>query len=370
MSKVDSVPFAKLNYMHDEIRVELDEAIKKVLDSSWYIGGPEVSNFEDNFAKYCGTKHCVSVGNGLDGISLSLRAIGVGVGDEVIVPSHTYIATALAVSHLGAVPVFVEVKETDFNIDASKLEEKITSKTKAIIAVHLYGQLADMDPIMKIAKKHKIMVIEDAAQSHGATYKGKKAGEIGDIASFSFYPGKNLGAMGDAGCVTTNDDELARDVRMLSNYGSEKKYVHSLKGVNSRLDELQAAILDVKLKYLDKWNKERQRISERYLAEINNKELVLPIVEKDKTHVWHLFVVRVKDREDFMSYLKTFNIDCLIHYPTAMHKQEAYAEYSNLSLPVAEILAKEVVSLPLYYGMTDDQVSYVIEKINNYTVRR
>ncbi len=359
------VDFSKFNYMHDELEEDIKVAVTKVLESNWFIDGKELENFEKKFADYCQTKFCVGCGNGLDGLTLALRAMGVQTGDDVIIPSHTFIATALAVSNIGARPVFVEVKE-DYTIDPTKIEEKLTNKTKVIIAVHLYGQCADMDEINKIAKKHNLYVLEDAAQAHGATYKGKKAGSLADAAEFSFYPGKNLGAMGDGGCVVTNNQNIAEEVKKLRNYGSIKKYCHELKGVNSRLDEIQAAILNVKLKRLDKWNEYRNRVANRYLNEIKNKKIILPIVSKTNYHVWHSFVVRVEDRKKFQEYLSENGIKTLIHYPTAIHKQKAYSEYNNLSFPIAEKYANEVISLPMYYGITNDEVSYVIDIINKY----
>lgn len=364
MKKIE-VAFAKFDFMHNEIREEIDKAIKSVVDSNFFIGGKQLEKFETDFANFCDVKCCVGVGNGLEGLQLSLLACGVKSGDEVIIPSHTYIATALSVSYIGAKPVFVEVKD-DYTIDPSKIEEKITDKTKAIIPVHLYGQCADMDPIMEIAKKYNLKVIEDAAQAHGALYKGRKAGSLGDVAEFSFYPGKNLGAFGDAGCITTNNEEIAKVVRMLGNYGSSKKYCHKLKGHNSRLDEIQAAILDVKLSHLNEWNEFRNKVAKRYLNEIKNDKVILPKVSDNNYHVWHIFAVRVEDREKFMEYLCDKGIHTLIHYPVAMHKQEAYSEYNDLDLPIALEYARTEVSLPMYYGLTDEEISYVIDAINNY----
>ena len=361
--KIDFVNFIK---MHSEIKDEINTAISEVVDNNYFIQGPKLMKFEENFAKYIGTKYCVGVGNGLDGLTLALRAMGVNSGDEVILPSHTFIATALSVSNIGAVPVFVEPNEVDYTIDVTKIEEKITEKTKAIIAVHLYGQCADMDPIMDIAKRHNLLVLEDAAQAHGALYKGRKAGSLGDMAEFSFYPGKNLGAFGDAGCITTDNEELAKKVRMLSNYGSIIKYKHDLKGVNSRLDEIQAAILDVKLKYLDKWNDYRRAVANRYLNEIKNSKVILPILAENNSHVWHLFVVRVENREEFQKDLSDNGISTLIHYPTAMHKQKAYEEFGNEVYPLAEKYAAEVISLPMFYGLSDEEIDYVIDIVNKY----
>ena len=359
------VVFAEFTRMHNEIRKELDEDIKSTLDSSYFIGGSKCKKFEEDFAKYIGTKYCVGVGNGLDGLRLALLGLGIGEGDEVIVPSHTFIATTLAITDVGAKIVFVEPNEY-FLIDPDKIEKAITKKTKAIMVVHLYGQCCDMDPIMKIARKYKLKVIEDAAQAHGATYKGKKAGSFGDVAEFSFYPGKNLGAMGDGGCITTNNKKVADKIRALGNYGSLVKYKHIYKGINSRLDEIQSGILDIKLKHLDKWNKFRRKVADKYLKGINNEKVILPKVAPDNEHVWHIFPILVKNREEFMTYMKEHDVGCLIHYPTAIHKQLAYKELNKLSYPLAEKYAKEEVSLPMFYGMTDEEVQYVIDVINKY----
>ena len=341
------ISFGRLDLMHNEIRSEIDYAIKRVLDNSYYIDGPFLKQFEQEWAEYCGTKYCVGVGNGLEGIKLSLLALGIKENEEVIIPSHTFIATALAVSNCGANPVFVEVNEDDCLINPDKIEEKITDKTKAIIVVHLYGQCCEMDKIMDIAKRHNLKVVEDAAQAHGATYKGRKAGSLGDIAEFSFYPGKNLGCLGDGGCITTNDKELADKVRELRNYGSNQKYIHNEKGFNSRLDELQASILSVKLPYLDKWNKDRRRIASRFNNEIKNEKIKLPVENVDNYHVYHQYVVQVDDRENFQEYLKKYDIPTMVHYPRAIHKQKAYEEFNKLDLPIAEELASKVVSLPM-----------------------
>ena len=359
------IEFQKLNCIHDEIRDEINNAIKDTIDSEYFIGGDKLKKFEEDFAKYCGCKYCVGVGNGLDGLTLSLRALGVNSGDEVIVPSHTYIATVLAISTIGAIPVFVEPNEF-YTINSDKIEEKITNKTKVIIVVHLYGQCCEMDSVIKIAKKYNLKILEDSAQAHGARYKDKKAGNLGDISSFSFYPGKNLGAMGDAGCITTNDEELANKVRELGNYGSNIKYVHDEKGVNSRLDPIQAAILDVKLINLDKWNNERNTNAERYLKGIKNEKIILPKTQEYNYHVWHQFVIRVNDREKFRKYLKDNGIETLVHYPIAIHKQKAYKEYNELNLPIAEKYANEVVSLPIYNGLKEEEIKYIINIINKY----
>lgn len=359
------VVFSEFTRMHDEIRDEINKDVMNTIDNSYFIGGNKCKKFEEDFANYIGTKYCVGVGNGLDGLRLALLGLGIGPGDEVIIPSHTFIATALAVTAVGAKIVFVEPDEF-FTIDVTKIEEAITSKTKAIIVVHLYGQCADMDPIMDLAHKYKLKVIEDAAQAHGATYKGRKAGSLGDVAEFSFYPGKNLGCMGDGGCITTNDENLALKVRALANYGSHEKYKHIYKGVNSRLDELQAGILDVKLQYLDKWNEFRNKVANRYLNEINNPKIILPKVASYNTHVWHIFAVLVNDREDFINYMEENGVHCLIHYPTAIHKQQAYSELNNDNYPLAEEYAKKEVSLPMFYKMSDEEIGYVIDVINRY----
>lgn len=360
------VDFAKFDAMHNELKPQLLEATERVTLSNNYILGPEQTKFEQDFAKYCGVRYCVGTGNGLDALSLALRAMGVKSGDEVIIPSHTFIATALAVSNIGAKPVFVEVKEEDYTIDPELIEKNITDKTKAIIAVQLYGQSADMDAINKIAKQHNLYVLEDAAQAHGATYHSRKVGSLADAAAFSFYPGKNLGAMGDAGCVVTDSSELSEKVRTLANYGSKIKYEHLEKGVNSRLDEMQAAILDVKLPHLDRWNDFRRRVADRYLSEIKNKKVTLPSIAPGNEHVWHIFAVRVDDRTGFQKHLSDAGITSLIHYPHAIHEQPAYREYANLQLPIASKIAREVVSLPMYYGLTDAEIDYVIDTINRY----
>ena len=295
------VPFVSFRPMEAELNEELHQAFQRVLDNSWYIGGPEDGAFEHAFAEYCGVSHCVGCGNGLDALFLILKAYGIGEGDEVIVPSNTFIATALAVSYTGATPVFVEPELETYNIDPARIEEKITPKTRAIMAVHLYGQPARMDEICAVGKRYGLKVVEDAAQAHGALYRGVRVGALGDVAGFSFYPGKNLGALGDAGCVTTSDKALAEKIRALGNYGSDYKYHHVYKGQNSRLDELQAAFLAAKLPHLDAMNAERRRIAARYLAEMHNPAVTLPAELPDCTHVWHIFAVRCADRTRWKS---------------------------------------------------------------------
>ena len=363
------VPFLTFEPMHNEIRQSLNNAYNNVVDKSWFIRGDECQKFEKEFAKYCGVKYCVGVASGLDSLILILRAMDIGVGDEVIVPSNTYIATALAITYVGAKPVFVEPVIETFNIDVERIEEKITKNTKAIIAVHLYGRTANMDAINTIAKKYNLKVIEDAAQAHGAKYKDKRAGSLGDAAGFSFYPGKNLGALGDAGCVTTNDKELADKVRVLGNYGSDYKYHNIYKGVNSRLDEMQAAFLRVKLPHLEKWNKDRRNTAKKYLNGIINPLIKLPLpTSEEYEQIYHLFVIRCERRDELEKYLNENGIGTLKHYPIPMHEQECYKDLGikHGELPIAEEISRTVLSIPMYYGMTDEQIDYVIDKINKF----
>lgn len=360
------IAFADLTPLHSEIEEEITEKFKEVYRKGWFIGGENVSSFEKNFAKYCNRKYCISCGNGLEAIELALLGYGIKENDEVIVCAHTFIASALAISKVGAKPVLVDASMEDYLIDTSKIEEKITDKTKAIVAVQLYGQPCDMDKINEIAKKYNLIVIEDAAQAHGALYKNNIVGSLGDIAAFSFYPGKNLGALGDAGAVVTDNEEVAEKIRQLANYGASVKYHHNYKGTNSRLDEMQAAFLDIKLKNLDKVNDNRRYIAKRYLDGINNPKIILPKEREYNRHVYHIFAVRTENREDFISYLKENGIDVNIHYPIPIHKQKAYEEYNELSFVNAEEIANTEVSLPLYYKMTDEDIDYVIDVINKY----
>jgi dTDP-4-amino-4,6-dideoxygalactose transaminase len=357
-----NIPFLVLKAPHVELQSELHEAFKRVLDSGWYILGNEVEQFEQEFAKYCEVEHCVGVGNGLDALHLILRAYGIGQGDEVIVPSNTYIATWLAASYAGATPIPVEPDLRTYNLDPSKIEAAITSRTKAIIVVHLYGQPADMDGINAIAKKHNLKVIEDAAQAHGARYKGKRVGSLGDAAGFSFYPGKNLGAIGDGGAVTTNDDELAKKIRILGNYGSKVKYHNEVKGYNSRLDELQAAFLREKLKKLDEWNVCRKIIAAEYLSQLVGCNLVLPHVPKWADPVWHLFVVRSLQRDCLQKRLSESNVATMIHYPIPPHLQPAYDElnYKQGDFPISEKIANQCLSLPISSHLNEAGTSAVI----------
>jgi len=364
------VKFLDLYNINQQYKSELKEAFERVLDSGWYILGEEVKQFEANYAAYCGTKHAIGVANGLDALILIIRAYKeLGVfeeGDEIIVPSNTYIASILAVSANNLVPVLVEPDLDSYNIDQDLIEAKITTKTKAILPVHLYGQLCDMVNINKIALKHNLKVIEDCAQSHGATIHERRAGNFGDAAGHSFYPGKNLGALGDGGAVTTNNDELASTIRALANYGSHVKYKNKYQGLNSRLDELQAALLGVKLKTLDTDTEIKRKIAARYLSEIRNDKIKLPKVPEQSAHVWHLFVIRTADRDQLQQYLADNGIQTVIHYPIPPHKQEAYKEWNGLSYPISEQIHAEVLSMPLSPVMPPEQVDKVIEVLNNY----
>ncbi len=363
------VPFVSFEKMHAEIRNELDTAYKNVLDKNYYIHGTECDKFEKNFAEYCGAKYCIGVGNGLDALTLILRAMDIQKGDEVLLPANTYIATALAVSAVGATPVLVDPDIRTYNIDVHKIEAKITTKTKAILPVHLQGRPADMDNIMMIAQKYHLKVVEDSAQAHGTTYKGKKVGTFGIASGFSFYPGKNLGALGDGGCIITNDETIAQKVRYLSDYGSDYKYHHIFKGVNSRLDELQSAFLNVKLPYLDKWNTDRQRIARIYLENIHNPAIILPLPPDDTFgHIYHVFAIRCQNRDKLENYLRSQNIGTLKHYPIPIHLQRAYADLNipEGSLPVAEEISRTILSIPMYYGMPDEEINFVIQTLNNF----
>ena len=360
------IPFSTFDNMHKNIKAEIMAKFEEVYDKGMFIQGEENSLFETEFAEYCGTKYCVGCGTGLDAITLMLRAAEIGVGDEVIVPSNTFIATVLAVSYVGATPILVEPNKKTYNLDGTTIEAAITDKTKAIIAVHLYGQLAEMDEIMEIADKHKLMVFEDCAQAHGAMYKGKKAGTFGIAAAFSFYPGKNLGALGDAGAVVSDNNDLIKKVRALGNYGSDYKYHHIYKGTNSRLDELQASFLRIKLRHLDEYNEYRQMVANRYLTEISNKKIKMPYVHENGTHIWHIFSVMAENRDDFVQYLDGKGVHTVEHYPISIHNQIAYKDEIVGEYPVAEYISAHEVSLPMYYGMTSEEVQYVIDCINKY----
>ena len=362
------IPFVSFEKMHAEIRSQLDDKYNKVMNKNWFIQGDECKKFEEDFAAYCGAEYCIGCGNGLDALLLILKGYGIGAGDEVIVPSNTFIATALAVSYTGAIPVLVEPNLATYTLDPSKIEEKITEHTKAIMVVQLYGQPADMDAILMIAKKYDLKVIEDAAQAHGATYRGRKVGALADAAGFSFYPGKNLGALGDAGAVVTSDPKLAEKVRALGNYGSDYKYHHIYKGQNSRLDEFQAAFLDVKLQYLDKWNSRRTEIATKYMNGITNPKIVLPAIEEHATHVFHIFAIRAEERNRLQLYLNEHGIGTNCHYPIPIHEQKAYESLgiANGNLPIAELISKTEISIPMYYGLEDCEVEYIIELLNKW----
>ena len=360
------IRFLDLHRVNERFRGEMEEAFRRVLDRGWYLQGEENERFSADFARFCGVRRAVGVANGLDALRLIVKAYGIGPGDEVIVPANTFIATLLAVSENGAVPVPVEPDPRTFCIDPGRIEEAITSRTRAIVAVHLYGQAADMAPICEIARRHGLKVIEDAAQAHGALYRGRRAGSLGDAAGFSFYPGKNLGALGDAGAVTTDDEELYARVKALGNYGSDRKYHHVYKGVNSRLDELQAAFLDIRLRALDADNERRREISRAYRSGIANPRIVLPAVADEQSHVWHLFVVRCDDRASLVRHLEERGIQTNVHYPTPPHLQGAYAEWKDRSYPVTEAIHREVLSLPISPVMADDEVVQVIEAVNGW----
>src|SRR2546426_512625 len=364
-----NVPFLDLTPQYLELKDQFEAAYHRVAESGRFILGPEVEGFESEFATYCEAKHCIGVGNGLDALHLILRALDIGPGDEVLVPANTYIATWLAVSHAGATPVPVEPNERTCNIDSSRIEAAITKHTRAIIAVHLYGQPADMDPINEVASQYGLKVIEDAAQAHGACYKEKRVGALGDAAAFSFYPGKNLGAWGDAGAIVTNDETLARRVRVLSNYGSHVKYYNERKGFNSRLDELQAAVLRIKLAKLDEWNERRKRIGEEYLQMLEGLcDLALPYVPDWADPVWHLFVVRHHKRDSLQEYLNQKGIGTLIHYPLPPHLQAAYAEleYERGQFPITEKMADEVLSLPMNSHLSILDLRHVVQHVSTF----
>ena len=360
------IKFLDLEKINNRFRKEIDSRIKKILDKGWYLLGDEDKEFEKNFADYCGVKNCIGCANGLDALNLIIKAYGFGIGDEIIVPANTYIASILAISENGCTPVLVEPDINTYNINPDLIEEKITNKTKAIMVVHLYGQAVQMDKIWELAKKYNLKIIEDSAQAHGAIYAGKKTGALGDASGFSFYPGKNLGCMGDGGCITTNDDELAAKIRALANYGSDRKYHHIYKGTNSRLDEIQAAVLDVKLPHLDKDNERRREISKYYRENIKNPKIILPKAYDEKAHVWHVFTIRTTNRDELQKYLEDNDIQTNIHYPTPPHKQGAYKEWENLPLPITEEIHKTILSIPISPVMTDNEVKKVVDIINAY----
>lgn len=362
------IPYLDLNRIHEPIREKLDEVYQDVMKQQWFIHGMWCSRFEREFASYCGVAYCIGVGNGLDAIRLILQAMDIGAGDEVIVPANTFIATVLAVTYVGAVPVFVDADEHTYNIDLDKVEEKITSRTKAIIAVHLYGHVTNMKPLRELQQKYGIRLIEDAAQGHGGMLDDQKAGTWSDAAAFSFYPGKNLGALGDGGAVVTDDTELADRIRALSNYGSREKYVHIYMGCNSRLDELQAGFLSAKLPFLDDWNEQRRQIASRYCSQIVNESIRLPEWSGGDDHVFHIFPVLCENREKLVAYLESCGIGTNVHYPTPIYEQRAYQEWQGMSgsYPVTEKICAQEVSLPLYPGLRDEEVAYIINCLNEF----
>ena len=365
------IPFLNLHSINQPYEEEFKNMYQRFLDSGYYILGNEVKLFETNFASYCGTKYCVGVGNGLDALTLIFKGyIELGklkMGDSVAVPANTYIASVLAIIHAGLKPVFIEPYTETYNLDASELEHHYSEDIKAVLVVHLYGQLANIKAINGFANKHNLLVVEDAAQAHGAKDEfGVLAGNFGDASGFSFYPTKNLGAQGDAGAITTNDGELAEVILKLRNYGTSSKYVNDIIGYNSRLDEFQAGVLNIKLKHLDDDNVKRIEIANRYLSEIDNKKIQLPYFSGNQDHVFHQFVIQVEDRVKMMDYLKQHQIGCLIHYPIPPHQQEALKIYKNLSLPITEAIHQQVLSLPLNISLSDDQVDYIIKTLNAY----
>jgi dTDP-4-amino-4,6-dideoxygalactose transaminase len=368
---VSKIKFLNLGDTYIELKSEIDDAVHRVLSSGWYIHGEELEMFESEFATYCNVKHCVGVGNGLDALTLILRAYGLGAGDEVIVPAHTFIATWSAVSIVGATPVPVDVgDDCTYNISVDLIEAAITSKTKAIIPVHLYGRPASMAQINRIAKKYSLKVIEDAAQAHGARYEGLRVGGVGDAAAFSFYPGKNLGAYGDGGAITTNDSDLAKKLRELRNYGSNIKYVHDVIGYNSRLDTIQAAILRVKLRYLDEWNGRREALASLYSDKLSNLELRLPLCSDGFESANHLFVIQTNKRDLLREKLNEVGIETMVHYPIPIHKQQAYIEYKDFKLGVSEQLSCEIISLPfgphLKYAEAEHVASHIKSILSNF----
>ena len=348
------IKFLDLWKINNRFRDEMDARIKDILDSGWYLSGKWNNEFSKHFAEFCGTKYALGVANGLDAINLIIRGYGFGAGDEIIVPANTFIATILAISQNGCTPVLVEPDINTYNIDPNKIEEKITPRTKAIIIVHLYGQAVQME------------VIEDAAQAHGAIYNGKRVGNLGDAAAFSFYPGKNLGALGDAGGITTNDNELFEKVHAIANYGSDYKYHHIYKGVNSRLDEIQAALLDIKLLHLDADNARRREIAKYYREHITNPKIILPKTYDENAHVWHVFAIRCENRDELCKYLNDNDVQTNIHYPTPPHKQGAYTEWNNMSLPITEEIHRTIMSIPMSPVMTDEEVKTVVDLINKF----
>jgi dTDP-4-amino-4,6-dideoxygalactose transaminase len=365
--KINKVPLLDLKREYQEIKKEINEAVFRILKRGWFILGEELEKFEEEFAQYLGVKHVVGVGSGTDALHLALLATGIGLGDEVITPSHTFIATVLAIYWVGAKPVLVDIDSQTYNLDPQEIEKKITSKTKAILPVHLYGYPCEMDKIQKIAKKHRLMIIEDACQAHGSIYKGRKLGTFGEANCFSFYPSKNLGAYGDGGAVATNNEEIYRKILLLRNYGQKEKYVFQTKGFNSRLDEIQAAVLRVKIKHLKDWNKKRRQLAEVYRRELIGLPLILPPKDtKNGQSNYYVFVIRTEKRDELLKYLAENGVTTLIHYPVPIHCQESCSELSNEKLPITEMVAKQVISLPIFPQMTSKEVKYVGKKIKEF----
>lgn len=360
------IPFLDLHAVNERFRAEIDAKIKSVLDSGWYLLGEENNAFEKEFATFCGVKNAIGCANGLDALKLIIKAYGFKKGDEIIVPANTYIASILAISENGCTPVLVEPDIHTYNIDPLKIEEKITAKTKAIMVVHLYGQTTEMEKVLEIAQKYHLKVIEDSAQAHGAFYQGKRAGNLGDASGFSFYPGKNLGCLGDGGAVTTNDDELASKIRAIRNYGSHVKYQNIFIGMNSRLDEVQAAILSVKLKHIDQDNEKRREIARYYLAHIKNSLITLPKIKDEKSHVWHIFAIRAKERNRLQDYLTKCGIQTLIHYPIPPHKQVCYSEMNHLSFPITEEIHRTILSLPMSPTLSLEEAKTIVDVLNAF----
>ncbi|EAL3909934.1 DegT/DnrJ/EryC1/StrS family aminotransferase [Campylobacter upsaliensis] len=360
------VKFLDLKKVNERFNKEFEVKFKELLDSGWFLLGEQTKLFEKQFANYCGVEHCIGVANGLDALRLIIRAFDFEKGSEILVPANTYIASILAISDNDCKPILIEPELRTYNIDPNRIEANISSKTKAIMVVHLYGKVCDMDKISTIAQKYNLKLIEDCAQAHGAIYSGQRVGSFGDAAGFSFYPGKNLGALGDAGAVLCKDEALATKIRALANYGSLKKYENIYQGLNSRLDELQAGILSIKLKMLDKDNEARRRIAQIYLKNIKHKDVILPCCEKEEGHVWHCFVIRTPFRDALVKYLKQNGIETIIHYPIAPHKQECYKDLSHLSLPLSEQIHNEVLSLPISPVMSEEDALRIADLINNF----
>lgn len=360
------IQFLDLHAVNAPYQNEIEKKINNVLQQGWYILGNQNTIFCEQFASYCGTKHALGVANGLDALILLLRGYGFQAGDEIIVPANTFIATILAISHVGCTPVLVEPNPITYNIDVERIQNAITNKTKAIMVVHLYGQALEMESIWNIAQQNNLRILEDSAQAHGAYYKNKRVGNLGDASAFSFYPGKNLGCLGDGGAITTNDTELYEHIKALANYGSEKKYHHIYKGWNSRLDEIQAGVLSIKLQHLDADNEKRRKIAQYYREHIHNTEIILPSCNDENSHVWHLFVIRTKKRDRLQEYLYNHGIQTLIHYPIPPHKQKVYSEWNTLSFPITEAIHDEVLSLPISPVMSMEDVEKIVHCMNEF----